>query len=123
MMQINLDGSKILTTVIVGAIVGGFTFMWSMNARVATLEANQSIVDRVETLENALMPVLIEFKLQKEIEKMALKAIEENEGPTPPIVVDDPVRPLDYLDRKRAKDALRGSAEDWAREQMPVRKK
>lgn len=112
-MQINLDANKLVTGALSTVLIGGFTFLWTVNNRVTALEQSKNLAERVEKLENALLPVLVEYKMQQEIKKLGL-----NSTATPP---PPPTSPT-YTDPSYSsfnEETIRNQAENWAKEQIP----
>lgn len=110
-MQINLDANKLITGLITTVVIGVFTFLWTMNNRVTTLEQGKDLTERVEKIENALLPVLVEYKLQQEIKKIA--------PPPPPPGITPLPDFVPFSPNNTDQEFLRGEAEKWAKEQIP----
>lgn len=112
-----LDSNKILNGILLSAITGTFVFLWTINNRLTVIESKQDLSVRVSNLEDALLPVLVEYRLQKELEKLETK-----EKPTAtPGVSFIPLTPFqDPIFRMNKKNALRNDAEKWANDQLDL---
>lgn len=79
-----------------------YAWMWSIEKRMSSVEAAQDLVARIQNLEDALLPVLVEYKLQEELKK--IQSEDENESPL------DTISP--------AEKNLRETANRWAEDQL-----
>lgn len=66
-MKLEIDTSKLVAGVIMAAIIGGFTWIWKINERVARIESPESMMSRVETLEKLIFPISVEYEVRKRV--------------------------------------------------------
>jgi hypothetical protein len=50
-------------------IIPAFAFIWTLNERVIKLESPEGAINRIKTLEEALLPVLVEYNLHVILEE------------------------------------------------------
>lgn len=114
-MKIEIDSSKILTTLLGAAIIGAFAWMWRINERVARIESPSSMVSRVETLEKLTFPIAVEFEVRKrvEAETTGSEPVREDapERAMPPRVRVPPNTAVDPKLREAAEDDIRAQLE------------
>lgn len=91
----------LITTAIIAVLGWG----WRVEHRMTTIEAGQDLTQRVKSIEDALLPILVDWKVQKELaEKLGADSI-----------LPEP--------EKQKKAEIRRKSEDWANKQikqMPI---
>ena len=86
----------LVITLILGLIGWG----WNVERRMTKVESTTNLAHRVENLENALLPILVDYKVQSELSKRA------------------PVLP-EALVKKEEVAKIRKESEKWAKERIP----
>ena len=85
---------------IIMLILGLVGWGWNVERRMTKMEASSSLSQRVENLENALLPILVDFKVKEELTKLS------------------PV-PQPVLAKKEDIANIKKGSEKWAKEQIP----
>ncbi len=109
-MKLNWTAIQIVLSILLPVIVWGVT----VETRLATTAKVETLNERIEQLEAALLPVLIEYKVAETL-KTRLQSVAQ-----PPIPM--PVRggrPTKGFTVEVDEDKARGMAEQWARSQLP----
>jgi len=119
-------------------------WVWNVERRITSVEAAQDLVNRVKTLEDALLPVLVRYKMDDELRKMGIlegapaeedEAVPEEEvAMRPPEAPEEEgppeearrefkhrVREPSPEERKEIEEKLREEADKWAREKIQQR--
>jgi hypothetical protein len=92
-------------------------WMWSIDRQVTELNKSRDLVSRVEKIEDALFPILVEWKVQQQLKELFPDGIpgeeseEDDAGSEPP--------PPEKV--KELKERLRKDADDWANKQIQQR--
>lgn len=60
---------EIYHTVISTVLIAALTWAWNLQGRITALESTQKVVKRVENLENLMIPIAIEFEVNKRMEE------------------------------------------------------
>jgi len=121
------------------------TWIWHVEKRITSVEAAQDLVNRVKTLEDALLPVLVRYNMDEELRKMGYIEGIPAEGASnidaschreemAEKIMDEEADPglerrkevPEYRDRdgarrpsrKEIEEKLRKKAEEWAKEQI-----
>jgi hypothetical protein len=90
------------TALVVAVVLAVAGWAWNLDRRVTTMESATDVAGRVSALEEALLPVLVEWKVQSELRNRLEATAEEEEAPV-----------------KREEAKLRKKfTNDWAREQI-----
>ena len=86
--------------IIVAVICTILGWGWNVERRMTTIEAGQDITLRVKSLEDALLPILVDWKVQNVLaEKLAKRDADDDPAPV-------------------MEDEIRKESEDWAKEQI-----
>jgi len=127
-MEIKVDSSKLLTTLLGAAVIAGFAWMWKMNERVARIESPDSMISRVETLEKLIFPIGVEYEVRKRMEIIDPPTLppptstsEHSSGIAPSIEMP-PNSPVDPKLREKAEDDIRSMIEQRPIEEVRNRR-
>jgi len=105
-------GISLLTAIIIA--LGGW--IWHSEGRFSRLEASQNVVERVSKLENALLPVLVEYRMREEMKRLGINLETDEEAPAEkPKPSPKPVR---GKSRKEIETEVREKAREWANQQI-----
>lgn len=108
-MTFEINFNKIIQGLLIAGITAIIIMLWNIDGRVRVLEKQQNIVERVERLENAMLPVLVSWKVEEE-----LKKIEEELGDTE-VEEEEEMTPVS---NEKKKEIIRREAEEWANNQI-----
>jgi len=140
-MKIDINSSKLLTTLLSGSLIAVFAWMWTINERVAKIESPDSMISRVETLERLIFPIGVEYEVRKRMEELSdseqqptsgtggeqpggidgALPISMNEGIAPSIAVP-PNQAVDPKLREAAEDNVRSMIEQRSVEEANKRR-
>jgi len=81
----------------------------SQEKRIADFHTAADLSERVQNLENLLVPLLVEFKVQQALAERA---------PEPPVVEPIPIEPDVHIPPREQPAAVREEAEKWANERI-----
>jgi len=115
-MKIEITGERLVQSIkwtIVVLIIPFGIWLWNLDTRLTTLESHESLMTRVKNIEDALVPILIEFRVETEL---ARRLLQENEDEPLPIALNR-VPEARHLPREEV-DRVTKDAEKWAREQI-----
>lgn len=85
---------KIFETIITGLLLAALGWAWALESRLARLEEQQNVVQRVENLENLLQPVLIEYRMRERLRELGINidyplSSKEAEEESPEHIIDN----------------------------------
>jgi len=122
-MKIEIDSTKLLTTMLGAALVGAFVWMWQINERVAKIESPESMMSRVETLEKLIFPIGVEYEVRKRMSDATGGDDSAPIGVLPPTMNESVAPILEATPNQPVDPQLRDAAEDDIRsmiEQRPL---
>lgn len=142
-VKVELNASNIIKGLIIAAVTAVVVLLWNIDSRVKVLEQGQDMVDRVERLETAMLPVLATWKAEEMLKKEREREEDEwippryeESYPDSAVGGDEPSEEIfteeegeeeeeegggirrDVLTRK---EMIEKEAEDWAKEQLQQR--
>lgn len=130
-MTVELSFGKVMQTLIVAGITAIVIYLWNIDSRVKVLEKQQSVVERVERLETAMLPVLATWKAEELFRKEMEGREEEREQPMGPFPLpfisgseppeDEDADEPDHIKERKARERHQRTADEWAREQLRQR--
>lgn len=65
---------EVYNGVVTAVLVGALTWAWNLQGRITRLESQQNIVQRVENLENLLVPIIVDYEVKKELKRREQEA-------------------------------------------------
>lgn len=92
------------TAMIVAVVLGIAGWAWNLDRRVTACESATDVAGRVSALEEALLPVLVEWKVQTELKKRLEEADATDSSPAP--VAREEAKLRAKFDDKWAKDQI-----------------
>ena len=115
-MTVEISFGKVVQALAVAGVTAIIVYLWTIDSRVTVLEKQQNVVERVERLEEAMLPVLATWKAEELLEQEMEEIMGEG-SPFPVPVYPDLAAPERPKPRSKA-EVIQEKADNWAREQL-----
>ncbi len=108
-MNVEINQSRVVSTIVAAVILAALAWGWNINERVAKIENPDSVAARLETLEQLMFPIAVEYEIRQRTAPPPPP--DSVVGGIAPGIAMPPNAPINPIEARDAEDNIRSQIE------------